>query len=232
MRFRHPRARALSLLTALLLLPACAGPRLQAIGEPPPPAVVLSEGGISLTLLPNTWKAYPSSLPRHYTPLEVRIENARSDEILVRYGDVLVVDEAGNQYRAVAPAEVAAALFGALPPASPAPAALAEARMYASSWPWWPYRGYGWRHPFYGPYYPWADPWWDYPYYPRPRPTPYDVLSLGLREGRVLPGAKVEGFLYLQHATARGNLLTLTWTPVTADSRPLPPLRAQFRVVR
>jgi hypothetical protein len=228
MRFRHPGIPA---LVALLWLAACAGPRLQATGEPPPPVVTLTESGIHLTLLPNTWNAYPSSLPRHYTPIEVRIENTRSDEIQVRYGDFLAVDEAGNQYRAVAPAEVAQALFGSLEPEGPAPRALAEARMYASSRPWWPHRGYGW-HPFFGPYYPWADPWWDYPYYARPRPTPYDILSLGLREGRVLPGAKVEGFLYLQHATGRGNLLTLSWTPHLGDTRPLPPLSTQFRVVR
>ncbi len=216
----------------LLAITACASaPRLQAVGQPAPPEVTLAQGGVQLTVLPDTWKGYPSTLPRHYTPVEVRAQNGRDGEILVRYGDFLVVDDAGNQYRAIAPAEVAQALFGAADPPAPRPA-LAAAPMYASSRLWWPYRSWAWRHPFYDPFYPWMDPWWGYPAYASPRATPYDILNLGLREGRILPGARVEGFLYFQLATQRGNLLTLSWTPALPDGRPLPPLSTQLRVVR
>jgi hypothetical protein len=58
------------------------------------------------------------------------------------------------------------------------------------------------------------------------------VLILGLREGRLLPSASIQGFLYLQYATARGNLLTVSWTPRFAGGAPLQTLSAQFRIVR
>jgi hypothetical protein len=46
------------------------------------------------------------------------------------------------------------------------------------------------------------------------------------------PGARVEGFLFLQQATRVGNLLTLSWMPTTADGTPLPTLGTEFRIVR
>jgi hypothetical protein len=101
--------------------------------------------------------------------------------------------------------------------------------------PYWPYRPwrpfYPYYYPYYAPYYPYP---YAYPYYPYgwPPATGYDLLTLGLREGRVLPGARVQGFLYLQQATQKGNQLTLSWTPVTAGGTPLATLSAQFRIVR
>ena len=76
-----------------------------------------------------------------------------------------------------------------------------------------------------------SDPYYSYPY-GWPRLSAQNVLTLGLREGRLLPGASIQGFLYLQHATARGNLLTVSWTPRLAGGTPLATLSAQFRIVR
>jgi hypothetical protein len=212
----------------MAILTACAGPRLEVAAAPSQPSVTLADAGIRLIILPNTWKGHPSDLGQYYTPVEVRIENDRSDEIQVRYGDFLAVDEAQNQYRAVAPAEVARALFGGRRPARPL------VRTVHGPWwpsPFWPYRPWSPWSPYYSPYYP--SPYYD-PYYPyaRPRATGYDILTLGLREGRILPGARVQGFLYLQQATQKGTLLTLSWTPVTADGKPLATLSTEFRIVR
>lgn len=240
----HPRQRlraleiAVCTILELCVLTACAGPRLEVVATPSTPSVTLSGAGIHLTILPNAWSGYPSDLRRYYTPVQVRIENSRSDEIQVRYGDFLAVDESHTQYRAVAPAEVARALFGGrrlYPPRvwAPAPGLAPGARLVAMHDPWmwhpfWPHRFWS---PFYSPFSP--DPFTDFdsPYtYPRARA--YDILTLGLREGRVVPGARVEGFLYLQLATQKGNLLTLSWTPVAADGKPLATLSSQFRIVR
>ena len=228
----------LGLLLVLGLLAGCAGPRLEVAAGPSQSSVTLADAGIRLIVLPNTWRGYPGDLDRRYTPVEVRIENDRADEIQVRYGDFLAMDEARNQYRAVAPAEVVRALFGgrwrrddprlAWPPWRPAGSLL-----LASHDPWWPFPYWPYRYwpPFYSPYSP--DPFYapGAPY-AWPRPRAYDVLTLGLREGRILPGARVEGFLYLQQATEKGNLLTLSWTPVSLDGKPLTTLSAQFRIVR
>jgi hypothetical protein len=225
----------------LAALTGCAGPRLEFASAPSAPSVTLAEAGVRLVILPNTWRGTPTDLGKYYTPVEVRIENDRSDEIQVRYGDFLAVDEAQNQYRAVAPSEVARALFGGGPPL-PAPRVAAaawtggRARARTAGGPWWPYPYWPYRpwrpfYPYYYPYYP--DPFF-YPYYPYgwPPATGYDLLTLGLREGRILPGARVQGFLYLQLATQTGNLLTLSWTPVTADGTPLATLSTEFRIVR
>lgn len=220
-------------------LAACAGPRLEAVASPTHSSITLNQGGIHLTLSPDAWDGSPSDLSRHFTPVQVRLESDRSDEIQVRYADFLAVDEAGNLYRAVPPAEVARALYGGRAPDDDRARAQARwarpgAGLYAFHdprwwYPSWPYYPYG--SPFYSPFYPHPFYGPDYPY-GWPRATAYDLLTRGLREGRVLPGARVEGFLFLQQATQKGNLLTFSWTPVTADGKPLPAFSAQFRIVR
>ena len=221
---------------AWIVLAACAGPRLEVATAPAQPSVTLADVGIQLTILPNTWSGYPGDLSRYYTPVEVKIQNDRTDEIQVRYADFLAVDEARNQYRVVPPDEVARALRGSLGPNGDSDWghhrwAPATTSLLAWNGPWWPYsyRPSGYWYPY-------------YPYYPDPlllrisirwaRPTAYDILTQGLREGRVLAGARVEGFLYLQQATQKGNLLTLSWTPASAEGQPLATLSSQFRILR
>lgn len=226
-RAGRPRcARAAITVVALSLLGACAtAPRLESDTAPAEPGVILTDGGIRWIVLPNTWSGYPSDLWRYFTPVQVRIENARSDELEIRYEDFVALDDANRQYRAVPPVEVARAVAGARGPAGPAeaPAPILLAGP--------------WRHPYWPrPWSPYYDPWW-YPdpyYYPYgwPRPAAQDVLTRGLRAGRVLAGASVDGFVFLQHATARGAVLTLSWSPRLAGGGPLPTLSARFRIVR
>jgi hypothetical protein len=222
--FRSAWRVAPVVLAGLSLLGGCASaPRLESVTAPSLPSVTLTEEDIRFTLLPNTWSAYPGDLWRYYTPVEVRIENTRREELAIRYEDFVALDDAQQQYRAVPPAEVARAMFGASSPPSPRPVLLA-----GPGYPYWP-RYWG---PYYGPYGPWwyPDP---YPYpYTWPRPSAQDVLTLGLREGRLLPGANVQGFLYVQQATARGTSLTLTWTPRLASGAPIATFFAPFRIIR
>ena len=214
------------MLVALSLLGACAmGPRLESVTAPTEPGVTLTDGGIRWTVLPNAWSAYPSDLSRYFTPVQVRIENARSDDLQIRYEDFIALDDANQQYRAVPPGEVARAMSGGLGPAEPTD----KSPSILLAGPWYhPYRPYYWG-PYYGPWW-YADPYY-YPY-AWPRPTAQDVLTLGLREGRLLAGASVEGFVFLQHATARGASLTVSWTPRLASGAPLETLSVQFRIVR
>ena len=217
------------LLLGLSLLCACAvGPRLEPVAGPTQPGVTLAEGGVRLTLLANTWSAYPSDLPRYYIPLEVQIENLLVEEVQVRYEDFLALDDANHQYRAVPPGEVARAMSGGLRPSGPG---LAGPSPMLVAGPWYPYRPRSWG-PYYGPYGPW---WYSDPYsypYGWPRPAGQNVLTLALRDGRLLPGASIQGFLYLQRATTQAHLLTVSWTPRLAGGTPLATLTAQFRIVR
>jgi len=223
-------------LLAILALCGCAGPRLQIASAPTQPSITLTGGEVQLTILPNTWNGYPSDLSLYFTPVEILIQNDRSEEIQVRYSDFLAMDEARTQYRVVAPSEVARALFGARWPSGVLPAASDRAipphgRLLAGPGPWGPYGGWPYHRWYpYGPFYP--DPYYpDYPY-PWNRATGYDILTMGLREGRILPGAQVQGFLYLQLATQKGGLLTLTWNAVSSDGTSLATLSTQFLIVR
>jgi hypothetical protein len=191
----------------------------------------MTDAGVHFTVFPNTWSAYPLDLWRYYTPVEVKIENTRNEEVPIRYEDFVALDDGQQQYRAVQPAEVARAVFG-LSNLSPP---LSRPRPDLLAGPWYPYgRGY-WGGPFYRPYGPWwyYDPYY-YPYYPYawPGSGARDVLALGLREGRLLPGANVQGFLFFQQATARGTALTLTWTPRSDTGPPLASFSAPFGIVR
>jgi hypothetical protein len=223
-------------LLAILILSGCAGPHLEVATAPSQPSVTLTDDEIQLTHLPNTWNGYPRDLSSYYTPVEIRIQNDRTEEIQVRYSDFLAVDDARNQYQAVVPIEVARALLGARWPYStlpteagrstpPEPPLLAGAGLWGPyGWlysPWYPYYGPFYPDPFYSGY----PPWWN-------RPTGYDILTMALREGRVLPGAQVQGFLYFQLATQKGSLLTLTWTPISATGESLATLSTEFRIVR
>jgi len=227
--------RRLPVLITLLAMAACAGPRLERSGSQQP-SVTLTDAGIQFTILPNTWNGYPRDLGRHFTPVEIAIQNDRSDEILVRYEDFLAMDEARTQYRAIAPAEVARALFGGREPdgsrgqvwrrESSRPVLLAWHRAWWPT-PYWPHPFW---HPLYGPYSP--DPFfYEYPSW-QVRSAGYDILTMGLREGRLLPGARIGGVLYFQQATRVGSLLTLSWTPASAEGKPLATLSSQFRIVR
>ncbi len=216
---------AVAALLPIGWLPACAGPRLEVAGVPSQPSVSLTEAGIRLTILPHAWNGSPIDLSQYYTPVQVVIENNRADEIQVRYRDFLAVDDARNQYRAVEPAEVARALSASRAPLRP--------RLYAFSDPWWPY-----PYPYWGPYaYPFYSPIYPYPYLPDspygfPRGLAYDILTRGLREGPILPGARVSGFLYLELMGQSAQFLTLSWTPVDANGKPLATFRSELRVVR
>jgi hypothetical protein len=73
-------------------------------------------------------------------------------------------------------------------------------------WPGTPF----WQGPlYYPPYYSEWVYFWGPNYYPA-RPSA-DVLTLGLPEGVLAPGGRVNGFLYFQRATAASRRLTLAW---------------------
>ena len=212
------------LVIALLLfsaLTACAGPHLESLAGSGQPEITLAQDGVRLTIRPNAWSAFPPDLSRYFTPLAVRIENTRQDEMRVRLEDFALLDEGRTQYRAVPPAEVAHAIGDRWAAAAPDP------MLALGPWPWDPW-GYhpSWRHAYwrgdFGPYLP-------YWYGSR---GGQDILTLALREGPILPGASVEGFVYSQLATSRGSQLTFSWTLRTATGTPLTPLATQLRIVR
>jgi hypothetical protein len=227
---RHPLRLAAAALCAWTVLGGCAtGPRLEPAPAPGESAVALTDAGIRFAAFPNTWSGYPGDLARYYTPLEIRIENARDDEVQIRFEDFIALDDGNRQYRAVPPLEVVRALAGAREPRDGGPPAVVAG-------PWYPHGRRYWWGPYDGPaMWPYA-PWWfaDPYYYPYgwPRAAVRDVLVSGLREGRLLAGASVQGFVYFQLATERGSVLTVSWTPRLSSGAGLAPLAARFHILR
>jgi hypothetical protein len=220
--------RIVTAILAMGFLAGCAGPRLEPMEGPSASETTLAEAGIRLTIYPNAWSGFPADLSRYFTPLAVRIENQRSEEIQVRYEDFIALDGDRIQYRALPPTEVARVLTGSHRH-QPQPGQAPPFLLAGGPWPWYPY-----QDPFFYPYYPYYPYGYLNPYYPYAWPprTGADILTLALREGRILPRASIQGFLYLQLATARGNSLALSWTARSSDGIPLTTLNAQFRIVR
>ena len=217
--------RIVTAILAMGFIAGCAGPRLESMAGPSASETTLAEAGIRLTIYPNAWSGFPADLSRYFTPLAVRIENQRSEEVQVRYEDFVALDEDRTQYRALPPTEVVRVMTGSRryqPQPGQAPAFL----LAGGPWPWYPY-----HDPFFYPYYPYGyfNPYFPYAWPPR---MGADILRLALREGRILPGATIQGFVYLQLATARGNSLALSWTARGPDGTPLTTLNSEFRIVR
>lgn len=185
-------------------LAACGTPRLVPLapaGEPPQEGVAVRAAGLALRALPADWSGYPGDLPRSVTPLLLVLANEGGAPVLVRFEDFLLLDSGNREYRALSPLQVVTVLYGSAPSRSDILPAFHLHRH--------PLFFHGFlSDPFFYPYY--------YPYY---APAPYgwppgrDILRLALREGRVLPGHRVEGFLFFQHATAGAGPFTLSWIP-------------------
>jgi len=199
------------------LLLACAGPRLQTLAGPTQPEITLAQDGVQLTLRPGDWSAIPNEISDYATPVRVRIENTRADEVSVRWEDFALLDEARTQYRALPPAEVAQIIWSRW----------AAAPVVVPTWPAYSWGRQYWGAPSWGPYWP-----EDFGAYRYASWAAQDVLMQGLREGRILPAASIEGYLYFQRATAKGSLLTFTWTPRLAAGAPLSTLATELRIVR
>lgn len=185
---------------------ACATPRLvplAAAGEAPQEGVSVRAAGVALTALPADWPGYPGDLARSVTPLLLALANEGAALVLVRFEDFLLLDSGNREYRVLSPLEVVSILYGLAPSRFDI---LPAFHLH--------------RHPFFFHGFL-ADPFLypDYPYWPYYGPSPYawppgrDILRLALREGRVLPGHRVEGFLFFQHATTGAGPFTLSWIP-------------------
>lgn len=202
------RARSFGALLGTVLLAAglaaCAAPRLVPLapaGEVPPEGASVRDAGVVLRALPAAWPGSPSDLARSVTPLLLALENEGATPILVRFEDFLLLDSGSREYRVLSPLEVVTVLYGSAPSR---PKVMPAFHLHHHPSFFHGFHG----HPFFYPY----DPYY---YGPPPYAWPpgRDILRLALREGRVLPGHRVEGFLFFQHATAAAGPFTISWTP-------------------
>ncbi len=193
------------LLTLLAAgIAACAAPRLVPLapaGDAPREGVAIRTAGLALTALPAPWPGSPADLARSVTPILLHLANEGEAAVFVRFEDFLLLDSGRREYRALSPLEVVTILYGSA-------ASRTEILPAIHRHPFL-FHGYL-SDPFFYPY----DPY--HPYYaqaPYAWPPGRDIIRLALREGRVVPGHRVEGFLLFQHAAAGTAPFTLSWAP-------------------
>lgn len=175
------------LVLILLLLSSCAVKTWQVEG----PSQV--SNGLLIRIDTRAWKYSPSDLEYYVFPVYIEVENRKGEALAIRREDVFLVDEKGNQYGPLQPADVISMLR----------------RSYGVGFSF--SIGY-WSYPF--------GIWWA-PYYvfpPSGGPYP-DIVNRAFAFGEIQPGARVKGFVYfprVQEETKRlflhvkGYTFTLT----------------------
>ncbi len=184
--------RRASLVLGLLLLPACAGPRLVAVGSPG--GSVEADGqratasARGLTVTADLAAVAPAAAREHLFPLRIRVEHAGPEALPLQPGDFLLLSENGLQVAALAPGEAAVAAVGpergpgvsphiSVGAAGPNPTVgfLGIGLVFGSG-------GGGAREA---------------------------LLTAAFPFGTLTPGGRAEGFLYFPRAAARGRLTLL-----------------------
>lgn len=148
----------------LLVLSGCAVKTWQVEG----PSKV--SDGLSVSVDTRAWKYSPSDLERYVLPVYIEVENLKGEVQTIRREDVFLMDEKGNQYNPLQPADVISMFrrsYGV---------------GFSISVGYWSY-----------PFGVWWSPYYAYP----PSGGPYpDIVNRAFPFGEVQPGAKLRGFVY------------------------------------
>ncbi len=173
-------------LAAVLLFFSCAQKKLVPLGNGVKVDLktytsVYEDGSVKIKVRANAWEGYPPDLPDYILPLYLEIHNISMDTVEIDLKDIVLVDDRGNQLNALEPKDVAEAVRGGYG------IGVAIGFTYGSP---------HWEHSLLlgGPtYYGYAD----------------EVINRAFIPGRVLPGAKLKGFVYFQKIPDEARRVTL-----------------------
>ncbi len=183
----------------------------------------VASDGVTLEVVANAWRDYPSALAEQLTPLWVYLTNESETGYDITYGTLQLLDEQGHLYAALPPLEVVRMLVGSQPaPQEPLQVAALDSDVPLEVAQFGVGFGVG-PDPMCGPqsYSPYG--------YPASSSAANAILSRALREGRLLPHTKAAGFVYFQRAYA-GSVLTLR-LEAPAETPGAPPLLLETRFV-
>ncbi len=166
--------RVFIVITAFLLL-ACAQKKLVPVAngvsvDEKTYTSVYEDADVRILVRANAWKGYPTDLPDYVLPLYVEILNRGTEEVVIDPNGMILLDNRGNQYNALEPKEVAEAVR------SGASVGVSVGLAYGT-----PHWGLGW---FAGE--------------PYSRKDVGGVINYAFIPGRIVPGAKLKGFVYFQ----------------------------------
>lgn len=101
-----------SLLLWLVLLAACAGPRLRPASPGGTGAIAQEMPPLRISVEAEAWYGRPRSLPDHVLPFRITLGNTGRAPVTITRADFLLLDDANRQYPALAPSEVITLLGG------------------------------------------------------------------------------------------------------------------------
>ncbi len=172
-------------MVALLLLLSCAQKRLVPVGngvrvDPKTSSAFYEDEFVRMTVRVNAWDGYPASLPERLLPVYLEVENKGDRTVELKREWIAVIDDLGNQYNALDPKNAVEAVRGG-------------SRVGVAV-------GLGFGTPYYGLGFL-AGP-------------PYDtdmeeVINRAFIPGKLLPGARLKGFLYFQKLHDKANRVKL-----------------------
>lgn len=226
----HLTLLALSILC--LITPGCAtAPVLVPDNTDPSAYGILMAGGpsaqgVTLVGIPDEWRYSPKNLPQHVTPVRVKVTNNRTEAILLTLEDAALIDGRGVRHPAIPPGDAVQRIAraggdGAYSGSGPRSGiSISQGISIGSVGISIGGIGLG-GGPRRGPSLGGADT--------------MDALRVGLRPGRLDPGASVEGYLFFDpplKASDREQRFRFAWRirPLTPVGAPLAPPLATLEV--
>lgn len=156
-----------------------------------------TERDVNFTIRPNYWFGSPKNIRKYALPVYISVQNGTDKPIIIQREDIILLDDARNQYNALSPDDVANILLSS------------ERSGYARIYPsisigiggGYYNQGYYYHGYHHRPYY-WNSWFYDYPFYDYPRayyrPDYKDIYTEALQPGKIMPDAKLSGFVYFK----------------------------------
>ena len=157
-----------------------------------------TERAVNFTIKPNYWYGSPKNIRKYALPVYMSVENSTDTPVIIEREDIVLLDGSRNQYNTLSPDDIANILVSS------------ETSGYTRIYPsisvgigGFYNSGYYYGHHYY-PYY--RNPWFydDYVYYNYPRayyrPDYKDIYTEAFQPGRIMPNAKLSGFVFFKDA--------------------------------
>lgn len=185
---------------------------------------------VNFTIRTNYWYGSPKNIARYALPVYLSVENGTDTPIIIEPEDIVLFDGSRNQYNVLSPDDVANIVVSS------------ESSGYTRIYPsisvgigGFYNHGYYYGHHYY-PYY--RNPWFydDYPFYDYPRayyrPDYKDIYTEAFQPGKVMPNARLSGFVYFKKLPSVTDKIILQVNYRPQDSNESHSLDFHFDIIK